>query len=311
MAGNDNIAPQQGGLSHFLDQYRFKIAGDDVVPCSASDRTLGMKSVAASARAVMPSHTMSASMQNKASLNRASKNKYKNKVSTLQSGSGSSLQSSLIPIFELRRLHASPSPHAFTAARKFTWEQLDILLPPGPDVTRLETSVLLSLQARDRERSRRKEDFEREARLDVSDFTKPLGIDGIVGFEQTERLFLSILTACEYVGLIYKAKFNRTRPNEIEPRLRLMLPNPANQAYPSNHSFQCHSIAFAFNAILPEHCATEELSRIALKVAENREWAGLQYPSDTNGGRALAQRFQPYLRDAFMANYLAAQREWL
>ncbi|WP_199227147.1 phospholipid phosphatase [Aminobacter sp. AP02] len=257
---------------------------------------------------------MIASLHNMASLNKhksKAKNKNKNRGSALQSGCVSGAQSSLIPVFELRRMHASPSSHAFTAARKFTWEQLDIPLPPGPDVTRLETSVLLSLQARDRERSRRKEDIEREASLDVSDFTKPLGIDGIVGFEQTEGLILSILTACEYVGLIYKAKVNRTPPNQIEPRLRLMLPNPAHQTYPSNHSFKCHSIAFAFNAILPEHYATEELSRIARKIAENREWAGLHYPSDTNGGRALAQRFQPYLRDAFMASYLAAQREWL
>jgi hypothetical protein len=317
VSGNDSSAPAEGGFSHFLDQYRFKIAGDDVLPCAATDRppivletTLASGAEAMVMSAGVASAVMSAGVLNKASLNK-NKNKNKNKGSALQSGSGTGSQASLIPAFELRRLHTSPSPHAFTAARKFTWEQLDIPLPPGPDVTRLETTVMLSLQARDRERSRRKDDIEREATLDVSDFTKPLGIDGISGFDQTEGLFQSILTACEYVGLIYKAKFNRTRPNQVEPRLRLMLPNPAHQAYPSNHSFQCHSIAFAFNAILPEHPATEELSRIARKVAENREWAGLHYPSDTNGGRALAQRFQPYLRDAFMANYLAAQREWI
>ena len=56
---------------------------------------------------------------------------------------------------------------------------------------------------------------------------------------------------------------------------------------------------------------TEELLVLARKVAENREWAGLHHPSDTNGGRALAQRFQPYLRDAFATTYLAAQQEWI
>jgi len=314
VANNDSVGQCEGSLSRFLDQYRFKIAGDDVVPCAPADRpVIELETKDASGATVMMARVamvLNSSVQNKASLNK-NKNKNKNKGSALQSGSGGGSQSSLIPAFELRRLHTLPSLHAFTAARKFTWEQLDIPLPPGPDVTRLETAVLLSLQARDRERSRRKEDIERESSLDVSDFTKPLGIDGISGFEQTEGLFLAILTACEYVGLIYKAKFNRTRPNQIEPRLRLMLPNPAHQAYPSNHSFQCHSIAYAFNSILPEHSATEELTRIARKVAENREWAGLHYPSDTNGGRALAQRFQPYLRDAFMADYLAAQREWL
>jgi hypothetical protein len=169
----------------------------------------------------------------------------------------------------------------------------------------------MSLQSRERERERRRKDIEEENTLDVTDFTRPLGVDGISGFEQTEALFLSILTACEYLGLIYKAKFDRLRPNQIEPRLRPMLANPPHQAYPSNHSFQCHSIAFAFNSILPEHPATDELNRIARKVAENREWAGLHYPSDTNAGRELALRFAPYLRDAFTATYAAAQREWI
>ncbi len=85
---------------------------------------------------------------------------------------------------------------------------------------------------------------------------------------------------------------------------------PAHESFPSNHAFQGHSIVFAFNAILPEHPATEELQRIAQNVAENREWAGLHYPSDTLAGKELARRFAPYLRDAFGAAFLAAQSEW-
>lgn len=167
------------------------------------------------------------------------------------------------------------------------------------------------MQRRDKERVRRMGDIEREATLDLTDFTRPLGIDGLGGYEQTEALFLAILAMCEYVGLLYKARYGRIRPNQFEPRLRPLLANPAHDAYPSNHSFQCHSIAFAFATILPEHPATDELARVARKVAENREWAGLHYPSDTDGGKELARRFAPYLREAFRQTFNAAQREWI
>jgi hypothetical protein len=257
------------------------------------------------------------SVQNKSSLNK-NKNKNKNKIKNKNKNKNKNKMmldaipslGSLLPSLELRRLHQLPATHPFTVAKQFAWECLDLQLPPGPDVSRLETAVLLSMQARDRERARRAPDIEAQAALSVDEFLRPLGIEGLAGYPETESLFLNILTACEYVGLIYKAKFDRDRPSLVEPRLRPLLPVPAHAAYPSNHSFQCHSIAYLFNMILPEHAATEELARIALSVAENREWAGLHYPSDTAVGRDLARRFAPYLRDAFAASCLAVQQEW-
>src|SRR5690606_30790552 len=142
-------------------------------------------------------------------------------------------------------------------------------------------------------------DIEREATTSLSEFTRPLLIENVEGFSATEGLFQSILTACEYVGLFYKDKFDRLRPSHFEPRLRPLLAVPPHAAFPSNHAFQCYSVAFAFATILPEHPVTDELARIAQNVAENREWAGLHYPSDTSGGRELARRFAPYLHDAF------------
>ena len=183
-------------------------------------------------------------------------------------------------------------------------------MPPGPDYTRLETAVILSMQTRDKERQRRQPDIEAQAALSVDEFLRPLGIEDFGGYGATEGLFLNILTACEYVGLLYKARIDRDRPSVVEPRLRPLLAVPAHESYPSNHAFQCFSIAFAFNAILPEHPATDELARVAQNVAENREWAGLHYPSDTDAGKELARRFAPYLRDAFGAAFLAAQGEW-
>ena len=161
------------------------------------------------------------------------------------------------------------------------------------------------------ERTARTPDIHAEATLDLTAFTRPLGIDGLSGYENTEGLFLELLMVTEMIGLYYKDLYNRLRPNQVEPRLRPVLANPAHQAYPSNHSFQCHTLAYAFNTVLPEHPATEVLSRVALNVAQNREWAGLHYPSDTAAGRHLAQQFAPLFAESFADRMQAAQSEWI
>ncbi len=309
-------------LVAFLNANRFAVEPTGIVPLPPIDdpqqETLGQIPAGATpGLGEEPPFAMAASVQrsaNKSSLNKnkrvLNKNKNKNKNKASNDG-GKGYDAGLIPAAALRRLHSASPRAPFDALARFTWEALDLPPPPGPDVARLETAVLLAMQARDDERRRRLSDIERESSMSVAEFTRPLGIEGLAGFEATEGLFLNILTACEYVGLLYKARFNRLRPNQLEPRLRLLLPNPAHEAYPSNHAFQCFSIAFGFNAILPEHPATETLSLIARNVAENREWAGLHYPSDTIAGRELARRFLPYLANAFLPEFLAAQREWL
>jgi hypothetical protein len=309
-----DVAPQSP-LIQFLNSFRFEVDADHVSPCpplpfAEVDPAMDGAGIAIPGAPIAGAATASGGVANKSVLNKSSLNKNKNKNKT-SFGGISTGNAQLIPAFKLRRLHQQPSRNAFTAAARFTWEMLDITPPPGPDFTRLETKVMLSMQKRDRERARRLQDIQQEAALSVAEFTRPLYIENIAGFEQTEALFQNILTACEYVGLIYKNKFNRLRPSQFEPRLRPLLAVPAHESYQSNHAFQCFSIVFAFNTILPEHPATEELARIAQNVAENREWAGLHYPSDTKAGRDLARRFAPYLRDAFAATYNAVHKEWV
>ena len=235
------------------------------------------------------------------------KNKNKNKLMapSAQGGSGS-----LMPTDALLRLHRAGAKDQ-DARLPDEWTNVILPPPPGPDHSRLETQLLLAMQRNIDERKLRIPDIVQEATLDLTAFTRPLGIDGLAGFESTEALFLELLTVTEYVGLYYKGLFGRLRPNQVEPRLRPVLANPAHEAYPSNHSFQCHTLAFAFNTILPEHPATQVLSEAALNVAQNREWAGLHYPSDTAAGQLLAKRFAPLFADAFADRYQAVQQEWI
>jgi membrane-associated phospholipid phosphatase len=90
-----------------------------------------------------------------------------------------------------------------------------------------------------------------------------------------------------------------------------MFPNPPHASYPSNHSFQSYSVAFVFSRILPEHPGITELFLSARRIAENREWAGVHYPSDSKAGHDLARMFLPVLETVCAEQMLAAQAEWL
>jgi hypothetical protein len=310
-------------IASFLNQHRWVVRGGTLVPFDILART------SASPRATQPEGdlelpivdpsagpsfaTMNRSVLNKTILN---KNKSilnkgplnKNKALALASGGG--FEEALLPALELRRLHQGTGPLG-APLRRFVWERLDIEAPPGPDRTRSEIEDLLDMQNNLQERERRRPDILLEATLDLMAFTRPLSIEGQHGYAATYSLFFTILALCEYVGLIYKDRFSRTRPNQFDPRLRPMLPNPGHSSYPSNHAFQCFSIAYAFSSLLPEHPGSAELFNSAQRVAGNREWAGLHYPSDTEAGKELAQRFLPYLVEACADMLGAAREEWI
>lgn len=306
-------AGDEANIWEFLNVSQLVVDVDGIKVCKSADKTaketvisLDFSEPAAVGGAVNSVRVVF----NKAAFNKSVLNKNKNKNKNNNQLSGSDAGGTLIPTAPILRLHrqgvAAPGN-----ILPFDWANIDLTPPPGPDHTRLETKALLAMQNAFSARENRREDIIRQAGLDVSDFTRPLGIDGLAGYSATEGLFLEILTVCEYVGLHYKSIFRRPRPNQVEPMLRLLLPNPPHDAYPSNHSFQSFSIAYAFNTVLPEHPATNELSIAALNVAQNREWAGLHYPSDTVAGRDLARRFAPYLAAAFSEKFQAVQEEWL
>ena len=59
------------------------------------------------------------------------------------------------------------------------------------------------------------------------------------------------------------------------------------------------------------HEIGEQLFAIAARVAENREWAGLHYASDTAAGNWLAVAVFPQVEDSFSESFQKAAREWL
>ena len=193
------------------------------------------------------------------------------------------------------------------------WENLDLIPPPGPDESMQETRRLLRLQRRLKKplQQVRREEIVVQAGFSLDDYTGPLGIDEKGGFEMTLALLTITLEMSNEIGLSYKARFSRLRPNLLQPLIRPYLAVPSHAAYPSNHSFQSFAVAEMFARIYPEHPGCNALFLRAQRVAENREWAGLHYPSDTEAGKDLAKQTVAYIAEALDDLMAQAQQEWI
>jgi len=90
------------------------------------------------------------------------------------------------------------------------------------------------------------------------------------------------------IVLDLKAKYARTRANDVDPSLKTAIPVPWHKAYPSGHATQSFITALAFANVFPEK--SDAFMRLAAKVAINREIAGLHYTSDSDVGAILAEQ---------------------
>jgi hypothetical protein len=110
----------------------------------------------------------------------------------------------------------------------------------------------------------------------------------------------------------FKDRFNRVRPWVLAPELFPPIPSPGLPAYPSGHSTQIYLMARTLQYLVPNK--TTEITSIADRVAANRERAGLNYRSDTDAGKELADRVFEILTsecEKFMSLLEEAkQKEW-
>ena len=105
------------------------------------------------------------------------------------------------------------------------------------------------------------------------------------------------LTAAIVLDL--KAKYARTRANDVDPSLKTAIPVPGHKAYPSGHATQSFITALAFANVYPEKSG--EFMKLAAKVAINREIAGLHYTSDSDAGAVLAEQIWKAVKPACKA----------
>jgi len=190
------------------------------------------------------------------------------------------------------------------------YENLPIGSPPGPEQTIMELNELHNKQSLlVSDHSRQKEIIKQATNQDMSDVFVPLGLDVNQG-SATEKLIYTVLRLAQHIGFHYKTVFDRARPNQVDPSLRPFIPNPPHPAYPSNHAFQMFSIAEVMTRILPGSPQSAELYRVAQRVGENREYAGLHYKSDTEAGQRLASYCSPFLIAVCAEKIDYALEEW-
>lgn len=124
----------------------------------------------------------------------------------------------------------------------------------------------------------------------------------------TTRVVCDMVIGGRPIVMYFKNKFNRPRPSQVDPGIQPLIDVPGHPAYPSGHSFQTHLVALALSEFAPH--LKEPLEAAANRVAENREWAGVHYASDSIAGRNLAKSLFPLFKTAFDEDFDAAAAEW-
>ena len=96
---------------------------------------------------------------------------------------------------------------------------------------------------------------------------------------------------------------DRIRPAQVLPEIDPVIEVPWHQSYPSGHATQSEALYLLFASWYPER--TEEFKALAHRIAENREVAGVHYPSDSAAGQSLAdQVFAEYLKSPDFLEHL-------
>ena len=160
------------------------------------------------------------------------------------------------------------------------------------------------------ERERRREEIEWEIDHLARSYQATLLI-GPEAYSKTWQLMNTISDLALVPVMHFKKRFARARPSQIDPTIDPLIEVPGHPSFPSGRSTQNFLIAHLLSEVIGDDA--ELIARvfaIARRVAENREWAGVHYHSDTEAGEELAREIFPIMRRAFEEPINAAIEEW-
>lgn len=144
----------------------------------------------------------------------------------------------------------------------------------------------------------------------ASDYFGNMLMVGPTSRPSTWCLIVTGFTVGQMVAMEFKHRFMRPRPVQIYPALMPPIPTPGHPSYPNSHALQsglaAECISLAFAGLGPYAWA------LATRIAQNREVAGLHYPSDKRGSWALIPQVMVRLKqcDEFKAIVAEAMKEW-
>jgi acid phosphatase (class A) len=100
----------------------------------------------------------------------------------------------------------------------------------------------------------------------------------------TAALMTDVASETKAVVSVAKKQFNRQRPFVTDTRVQPAIPEKG-FSYPSGHSTAGTVDAAVLAEMFPEH--KDELTALGKQVGEDREVAGVHYPSDVEAGRKI------------------------
>lgn len=128
------------------------------------------------------------------------------------------------------------------------------------------------------------------ASLDVL-YMEALGLD-VERNRNTYLLLMTVLSVVHATGQQFKHQFSVPRPNLLSQEVQPMLQVPGHASYPAGHSAQAHAASTLIADLLKEgpddnKNLRNRLRRVAKRVGDMREVAGLHYEFDSIAGQAL------------------------
>lgn len=157
-------------------------------------------------------------------------------------------------------------------------------------------------QARDRDFLDLRGNFFRVGRSIGTWFTAeklPMTADLVARTWQEARFYLWSL----------KNQYARVRPYQLEPKIKNL--QDANwPAYPSGHATYAYMLGYLYSTINPAHRTV--FMADAYTIAHSREVIGVHFPSDSEAGRILAQRFVELMlkNEKFAQELKGVEAEW-
>jgi hypothetical protein len=166
-----------------------------------------------------------------------------------------------------------------------------LALPPPPKNSSRETTEELAYLHRLAESRTDAQiaEIEQELSVDSAVFGDLSYGELLANRPKTEALLSYVLSEFSAVVVVQKERFDRIRPSQLDKTLDIAIELPDHPAYPSGHAAQSKLIALVLSELDPENTHAYEES--ALRVAHNREIAGVHYPSDSIAGQMLAGKY--------------------
>lgn len=140
---------------------------------------------------------------------------------------------------------------------------------------------------------------------------QPLGAEPGGPHRRTAKVVGAVVEWSLPYIMYFKARWRRARPDHLEPFIHTAFGVPGHPAYPSGHSTQSHLIALVGYEVCRDPAIRATLWAAAERIAQNREYAGVHYRSDSACGVELAHQLLPFFIEDHQAELLEARKaEW-